>query len=67
MYNCQLCHSSYAWPHDLTRHIRRKHDPEQQIVVRSYKVKMDILNNCDKGNNKITELRTILQRESQNS
>jgi len=30
MYNCQFCHSSYVWPHDLTRHIRKKHDPEQQ-------------------------------------
>ena len=30
MYNCQFCHSSYVWPHDLTRHIRRKHDTEQQ-------------------------------------
>ena len=30
---------------------------------------LDIIfwNNLDKGNNKITELRTILQRESQNS
>ena len=30
MYNCQFCHSSYVWPHDLTRHTRRKHNPEQQ-------------------------------------
>ena len=30
MYNCQFCHSSYVWPHDLTRHIRRKHDPYQK-------------------------------------
>ena len=27
----------------------------------------DVLSQLDKGNNKITELRTILQRESQNS
>ena len=32
MYNCQFCHSSYVWPHDLTRHIRRKHNPEQQGI-----------------------------------
>jgi hypothetical protein len=24
------CHSSYVWPHDLTRHIRREHAPVQQ-------------------------------------
>jgi hypothetical protein len=28
---------------------------------------VDVLYNINKGNNKITELRTILQRESQNS
>jgi hypothetical protein len=28
---------------------------------------VNLINHWDKGNNKITELRTILQRESQNS
>jgi hypothetical protein len=35
----------------------------QQVVIKNIKVKLTI----NKGNNKITELRTILQRESQNS
>jgi len=33
----------------------------------SYKKLVPNLNCVDKGNNKITELRTILQRKSQNS
>ena len=39
------------------------------LFLYSYKtdLKHGILNEANKGNNKITELRTILQRESQNS
>jgi hypothetical protein len=43
-----------------TLHLRYKIKVKEQLVVRK---DMDV----NKGNNKITELRTILQRESQNS
>jgi hypothetical protein len=36
-------------------------------IVEMYKDKEVNKNSVNKGNNKITELRTILQRESQNS
>ncbi len=36
MYDCQFCHTSYVWPHDLTRHIRRKYDPEQDMKSETY-------------------------------
>jgi hypothetical protein len=38
-----------------------------KLIVRVYLIVINILDNINKGNNKITELRTILQRESQNS
>ena len=40
-----------------------------KYVIRIYKYKQNMQQGCmaNKGNNKITELRTILQRESQNS
>jgi hypothetical protein len=31
-----FCHTSYVWPHDLTRHIRRKYDPEQDMKSETY-------------------------------
>ena len=37
------------------------------IYIQMYNIYIYIGNGMNKGNNKITELRTILQRESQNS
>jgi hypothetical protein len=47
-------------PHPPKKKIQKKqqHIYESRIISRIF---------VDKGNNKITELRTILQRESQNS
>ena len=38
-----------------------------QIITKDNKEKKQLKTSNNKGNNKITELRTILQRESQNS
>jgi hypothetical protein len=38
-----------------------------QVLYRESNIDKKNMGNTNKGNNKITELRTILQRESQNS
>ena len=57
----------------LTFHNIRRYEKKVKTVMMNnppISIKLTITSNCNslnKGNNKITELRTILQRESQNS
>ena len=52
-------------------HIKSKHVNQNKLKLKLYLIsqfcKIESIVSVDKGNNKITELRTILQRESQNS
>jgi hypothetical protein len=66
---CCYATSMLDWPLTFTIHMLRKGFVYIQLTLIS---RSEILNFptsilVDKGNNKITELRTILQRESQNS
>ena len=43
------------------------HVTDRDLISRNQEISNESINCLSKGNNKITELRTILQRESQNS
>ena len=60
--------SIFASAHPSDKYCTVPNSCEKKPTAHSQNIlHVDVLYNINKGNNKITELRTILQRESQNS